>query len=423
MEAAATERACQRRRVLGLEGAEVRRVLIQGCGLIGTSIALALRDQATVLLADSDAHHLATAVARGAGEPWDGRSRVDLLVVATPPRFVASLLKAAQSLGVAQTYTHVSSVQSQVQHEVESLGCDLPSVVGGHPMAGREITGPGAAASDLFVGRPWAICAARTSSRQAVSDVRWLAEACGGSHVEISADDHDRAVALLSHLPQVAASALAALLAAHPVAPRTGQMDLAEGFAEGLAEGGAAPAGDGAPDSTPTAPELTAVLSGPGLADTTRLAASDARLWTDILTSNAQHVAPAIEDLVAVLSALARALEAHAAADGDEVQRTASEREVRQLLERGRQGRALVPVKRGEVSEAFDRVGVSVDDKPGRLAALLVAAGSAGINVEDVHVEHIPGRPQGVIQLLVDRSVASALRASLVEQGWAVLGA
>lgn len=419
MEAAATERACQRRRVLGLEGAEVRRVLIQGCGLIGTSIALALRDQATVLLADSDAHHLATAVARGAGEPWDGRSRVDLLVVATPPRFVAPHLKTAQSLGIAQTYTHVSSVQSQVQHEVESLGCDLPSVVGGHPMAGREITGPGAAASDLFVGRPWAICAARTSSRQAVSDVRWLAEACGGSPVEISADDHDRAVALLSHLPQVAASALAALLAAPPVAARTGQTDLAEG----LAEGGVAPAGDGAPDRTPTAPELTAVLSGPGLADTTRLAASDARLWTDILTSNAQHVAPAIEDLVAVLSALARALEAHATADGDEVQRTASEREVRQLLERGRQGRALVPVKRGEVSEAFDRVGVSVDDKPGRLAALLVAAGSAGINVEDVHVEHIPGRPQGVIQLLVDRSVASALRASLVEQGWAVLGA
>lgn len=350
-------------------------VLVLGAGLIGTSIALSLRGVADVLLHDLDPAVASEAVARGGGRLWDGRERANTVVIAVPPGATAGALCQAQRLRLGRTYTHVSSVQSQVQREIEMVSSALSEIVGGHPLAGREASGPGAATGDLFVGRPWAVCPSEDSSAESLADVRALAEGCGAVPVELDAEAHDSAVALLSHLPQVVASALAGQLVA----------------------------GEGA-RRTPT------VLSGPGLVDTTRLAASDPGLWTDILRLNAQHVAPVIRDLAAELTALAVALDS-GRTDG-----------VRAFLERGNQGRAVVPVKRGELSAAFGRVRVSVDDQPGVLAALLAAAGRAGVNVEDVHVEHIPGRPQGVIELLVDVAAVERLQHSLETSGWQVLG-
>jgi prephenate dehydrogenase len=366
-------------------------VLIVGCGLIGTSIGLAVRDDLEVTLHDRSSAVVAAAVARGAGRPWDGHEPATTVVAAVPPRATAVVLLEVQRRNLGRTYTHVSSVQSQVQREVEALGCDLSSLVGGHPLAGRESSGPGAATADLFVGRPWALCPSATSTRTAVEDARRLAEACGAVALELDADEHDASVALLSHLPQVAASGLAGLLV---------------------------PA-----DPTEALDHAHAVLSGPGLADTTRLAASDPQLWAEILQLNAAHVAPAVRALADHLAELAEALEVHAGLEGQRrAQDLRTDRVVEDFLVRGNRGRAVVPVKRGELSEAFGRVGVNVNDQPGRLAALLVAAGAAGVNVEDVHVEHVPGKPQGVIELLVDVGVVGTLRTALETAGWHVVG-
>jgi prephenate dehydrogenase len=91
------------------------------------------------------------------------------------------------------------------------------------------------------------------------------------------------------------------------------------------------------------------------------------------------------------------------------------------FLERGNRGRALVPVKRGDRDEAFRRVAVEVDDRPGRLAALLTDAGAAGVNVEDVRVDHVPGRPRGVIELLVHAEAVEPLTQALRRREWAVV--
>jgi prephenate dehydrogenase len=372
--------------VLSEERLMAADVLVLGCGLIGTSIGMAVGSDADVLLFDVDAERVALAVRRGAGRAWDGRETVTTVVVAVPPHVTATQLFEAQARHLARTYTHVASVQSQVQYEVEALGCDLSTVVGGHPLAGRESSGPAAAVADLFVGRPWALCALPESSLQALEDVRHLAQMCGAEPVELGAEAHDAAVALLSHLPQVAASALAGLLE-----------------------------NQGAIGTLPTA------LSGPGLVDTTRLAASDPALWTQILQLNAAHVAPVVQALARELAALGTALE-ELAEDGLGLPSDAAAR-VHAFLVRGNQGRALVPVKRGELSDAFGRVRISVDDEPGRLAALLTAAGSLGVNVEDVHVEHVPGKPQGVIELLVGTERVDYLGETLIEAGWRVLGA
>jgi prephenate dehydrogenase len=361
----------------------VSDVLVVGCGLMGASVGLALQGAGVdVTLQDASPEALAGAQERGAGRAWDGREGAALAVVAVPPRATAAALIELLRMGVAKTYSHVASVQAQVQREVEASGSDVSRLVGGHPLAGRELSGPGAATADLFVGRPWAICPSPRSETSAVEAVTGLAARCGAVPVEVEPDVHDRAVALLSHLPQVLSSALAATLHATVTASHE-----------------------------PVDPMR---LSGPGLVDTTRLAAGNVDLWTDILTANAAEVGPLVRQVATRLAGLADALDPSAAGGA------ASVREVEALLRAGNAGRALVPVKRGEAAAAFSAVRVELEDRPGELARVLLAAGEAGINVEDLRVEHVPGQPRGVVELAVVQAQAASAVAALTSAGWRV---
>jgi prephenate dehydrogenase len=346
-------------------------LLVVGTGLLGTSVGLALRGDTDVLLADRDPAAVATAASRGAGRPWDGVEPADHVLLAVPPAVVAAELVRLQRLGVGRTWSHVCSVQAPVQQAAAAAGADLVALCGTHPMAGKESSGPAAASADLFRGRPWALCPSAHTGPQALAAARSLAERCGAVPLELPAREHDDAVALASHLPQVTASALAAVLLAHS----DGEVRLA----------------------------------GPGLQDTSRIAASAPPLWVEVLSQNAAAVAPLVRDLAAELDRAADALQA--------LDRGA----VEDLMVRGNAGRALVPVKRGGHDRDFAVVGVTVPDRPGQIAAVLLAAADAGVNVEDVRVDHLPGRPSGVVELLVAADVREDARASLAAAGWAVL--
>ncbi len=348
-----------------------RSVLVVGTGLIGTSIGLALRDTSRVLLSDRSPEHLRTAIARGAGEAWDGREQVALLVLATPPDTVATAYDDVRAAVGHPVVTHVSSIQAPVSAALLAAGADAELLCGGHPVAGRETAGPDAATADLFAGRPWVVCAGEDTSAAAQDAVRELARQCGADPVAMTAAEHDAAMALVSHLPHLAASATAARLAA----------------------AGAA----------------AAAVSGPGLQDTTRVAAGDPQLWAQILLGNAASVAPVVRALADDLARVGAAL-----ASGDRAV-------VLDLLRRGAAGRALVPVKRGDHDRDFTRVSVSVPDTPGQLAAVFRCAGDAGVNIEDVRVEHLPGRPTGLLELLVQVAEREALQAALSGAGFAVL--
>lgn len=341
-------------------------LLVVGTGLIGTSVGLALRGQADVLLTDPDEAAVAVAVERGAGRRWDGREQFAHALVAAPPGAVAGVVL---GLPDGPTVSHVASVQRAVQAELAASGVELDRVCGSHPMAGKESSGPAAASGELFVGRPWVLCPSSSTSVEALAATRRIAEQCGAEPVEMTAEEHDAAVALVSHLPQVAASALAAVLVGR-------SLDLA----------------------------------GPGLQDTTRIAASDPGLWVEVLRQNAGAVAPLVRALAQEVAAVAEALEAH---DSDAVE---------DLLRRGNAGRARVPLKRGEHDRDFVPVTVAVPDRPGQLAGLLVSAADAGINVEDVRVEHLPGRPTGMIELLVHVDALGEARRALAAAGWDVVG-
>ncbi len=141
------------------------------------------------------------------------------MVVAVPPSAIPQVV--AQSLAAGSLVTDVGSVKWPLVERIGRLvGPEaLTHYVGSHPMAGSERSGPLAASAALFDGRPWAITPHLTSSDQAVDTIELLAAACGAATVRITPRDHDRAVALTSHLPHLMAVLVAGRLARRRPAP------------------------------------------------------------------------------------------------------------------------------------------------------------------------------------------------------------
>lgn len=364
-----------------MTGAGPTSAVVIGTGLIGTSVALALRERdVTVWLADADPAAARLAADLGAGlvlaDGGPEAGPADVAVLAVPPPVVASELRAAQRRGLARCYTDVASVKQLPLELARDLGCDLASYVPGHPLSGRERSGPAAARSDLFLGRPWVICPLPENDAAGVALITGLARACGAQPVEASAAEHDEWVALVSHVPHVVAVAMAARL--------TG------------------------------APASALALAGQGLRDVTRIAAGDADMWTQILAANAGPVSRVLKDVAADLALTAAALDRVGDSDVHWVA------QLTDVLERGRAGVASIPGKRGGPARDFSTVQVVIPDRPGELARLFQAAGDAGINIEDLGIEHSPGLPVGVAELWVRPESAERLTGVLAAAGWPV---
>ncbi len=350
--------------------------VVIGTGLIGTSIALALREHGVaVWLSDRDPGAARLAAELGAGEVLTpGSGGADLAIIAVPPAAVAPALAAAQEAGLARWHTDVASVKNLPLAQAGELGCDLRSFVPGHPLSGRERSGPAHARSDLFLGRPWVVCPGTEAAPEAVAAVTALVRCCQAEPVTLSPAEHDAYVALVSHAPHVVAAAMAARLA--------------------------------------DAPPGAMVLSGPGLADVTRIAGGDGGLWTQILTANAAPVARVLAAVAADLSAAAAELAGAGSADPAKA--------LAGLLDTGAAGVARIPGKRGKTSRDAVVVQVVIPDVPGELARLFQAAGEAGVNIEDIGIEHSPGLPVGVAELTVRPAAAAALAEALAAAGWPV---
>jgi prephenate dehydrogenase len=378
-------------------------VIVVGTGLIGTSVALALRPRGvTVWLADSDpaAARLAADIGAGtvlpgdvpAGPPPGGPA--DVAVLAVPPQAVAPTLARAQAAGLARWYTDVASVKTLPVRQARAAGCDMASFVPGHPLSGRERSGPAAARADLFLGRPWVICPDPPVPAAGLAAIGALARTCGAEPAEVSTAEHDRWVALVSHAPHVLSAAMAARLA-----------DASDG---------------------------TLSLAGQGLRDVTRIAAGDTGLWTQILAANAAPVADVLAAVAADLAAVAEALADTAQATGPDPGTSPGTgpgtgagggpdlKVLAALLEQGGAGVARIPGKRGAPARAEAAVQVVIPDRPGELARLFQAAGEAGVNIEDIGIEHSPGLPVGVAELTVHPEAVGRLTEALAANGWPV---
>jgi prephenate dehydrogenase len=255
------------------------RVTIVGCGLVGASFALAMRRAgACVRLAGWDVSEaalgeaLALNVVDEADEAFAGGgvSASDLVYLAMPVGQIIEFLRGpARQLKPGAVVTDAGSTKVEVCRAARARARKDWRFVGGHPVAGSHEQGPASARADLFEGAPYILTSAEDGSDPAALGA--LSETLGrlGARVGVmTAREHDRALALVSHLPQLVSSALAACVGAQ-------------------ADAGA-----------------LASLSGKGYRDMTRLAASPWGVWCDILLTNSSEVADALDLLLTKLAAV-----------------------------------------------------------------------------------------------------------------------
>jgi prephenate dehydrogenase len=340
-----------------------------GTGLLGTSIGLAARAAGIpVWLSDANPEHLRTAISLGAGVQPPAGGVPQLVVVAVPPLNIAEVVLRALESGAV--VTDIGSVKGLPLEQVsdQASEADLARYVGSHPMAGSERSGPLAASAALFDGRPWAVTPHVHTDLGAVRLVEELVELCGATPVRLTPVEHDLAVARTSHLPH-----LLAVLAAS---------QLTDALPEHLS------------------------LSGQGVRDVTRVAGGDPDLYGQIIRANGAAVGDLLRDVRRQLDELITAVDEASSAD------------LVEILNRGVAGTQVIPGKHGGPSLETGEVFVLVPDHPGELARLFADIGEIGVNVEDLHIDHDPGRPAGLVELVVEAGAAEGLRAALEARNW-----
>jgi prephenate dehydrogenase len=337
------------------------RAALFGTGLIGSSIGIALRGLGwSVVGWDPSRLALAGASAVGAIEGEapsedDALEGADLLVLAGPPIAIEQKLK---SLDTGVVVTDVAGVKSPMV----AAARHLPRYVGGHPMAGRESSGPGGASGSLFRGATWILTVDGVAS-EPLEFVEKLVAQLGALPLRMEAEEHDAAVAAVSHLPQVVASALVNRVARQPSA-----LDLAAG----------------------------------GFRDLTRIALSDPAWWSDVLVENRGALSPLLRQLSEDLGFWADRLDA---ADAEQVG-------AEMLAARSARRSLAAPVA---------AVGVVLDDRPGEIARVGHALESSGVDLRDLQLRHATHGGGGVLTLSVRAAEAERLRAALTSEGLRLL--
>ena len=355
------------------------KVAVLGAGLIGGSIGLGLMAAgrgAEVIGHDVDTAALDTGLKRGAfsagaSDPARAVEGADLVVVAVPVDVSADVCRRmAPALDPAAVVTDVGSAKAVVVADCETLlGARF---VGGHPMAGSERHGIEAASGDLFQDAWWILTPTTTTSSAAYREASGLAAALGARPVALEPADHDRLLARLSHLPQVAASALVAAA----VASEDKESLL------GLAAG--------------------------GFRDVTRIAASRPDLWVTILRANREAVLEALGEFERDLGLVGSLL------------RTEAWDELEAFLGRARSARMEMFTK-PEMHDEPVILAMPVLDRPGVLAEVTTAAGALGANIEDLRIVHSTEGGRGRLELVVaGEEPAARLATALAELGYRV---
>jgi prephenate dehydrogenase len=343
-----------------------KSVRIVGAGLIGTSIGLALKAAgASVQFVDIDAK--AELLANDLVKSGNSENP-DLVIIATPPSAFKSAIVREATLNPKAILMDIGSVKTKPIVEVSTLEGLAYRFCGTHPIAGREVSGAVSARADLFLDRAWVLTPTSETSAEAKAMALEVIAACGAQPVEMSAQDHDQRVAMISHLPQTISSLLAAQLS----------------------------------NSNPEA----LALAGGGLRDTVRIAGSDPKLWGEILAANEAALLPLLISLQSDLSDLISAASGPAKWES--------------LVAAGRAGKSAIPGKHGGKSREYSYLPIVIDDRPGQLGSLFNACAKADVNIEDLALEHSPGQLTAVITLAIAPEDIGRLSEFLTKDGWNV---
>lgn len=350
---------------------ESRTAVVAGVGLIGGSVGLALtRAGWEVIGVDTSEARLAEAVeiaAIGSGLAPDRVAElgpVDLAVVATGVQDIAEVASALLAQG-ARTATDVGSVKHPIAAAVPH-----PRFVPGHPMAGSEQHGLRGASADMFEGATWVLTPTPHTDDDAFAEIREIVAGFGAHPIVMPPERHDRLVAVVSHVPHLAAATL---------------MRIADERSE----------------------EHRALLrlAAGGFRDMTRVAAGHPSIWPDICAHNQAAIVEVLDRLIVDLGELRQAV---ADADADRLLGH---------LEAARSARRNLPTT-VPAAEAMSELRIPVLDRKGEIAAVAGLAADLDVNIYDLEIAHSAEGPRGVIVLLVETAPAERLQAGLAELGY-----
>jgi len=344
-----------------------RRALVVGTGLIGGSLGMALRARGWhVSGEDADAERVAQALARGAVDAVGHDPTAAVAVVATPAGAVPSTARRLLAAGRRDlVVTDVSGVKAQLVAAI-----DHPRFVGGHPMAGSEQAGIAGADPDLFTGATWVLTPTPSTDLTAFSALQEIVTSLGADVVALSPSDHDRLVAVVSHVPHLVAATL---------------MNAAADDAEH----------DGA---------LLRLAAG-GFRDMTRVAAGHPDIWPDICAENAEAIVAALDHVLGDLAAMRERI---ASMDRNGLL---------DVLERASIARRSLPA-RATRPDSLAELRVPVPDREGVLSEITTLAGDLGINIYDIEIAHSAEGRRGVLTIVVDATTAARLRSAIDGRGY-----
>jgi len=344
------------------------RILLIGTGLMGGSVGLGIaRAWPTAERLALDPVHAIQAVELGAATRIANDAdlaAVDLVVVSVPVSATAAVFgDIGPKLRAGTIVTDVGSTKASIAEAARSLLPPSVPFVGGHPMAGSELSGIEAARADLFEGSWWVVTPTAEADADAVRSVLALVTALGARSLVLDPAAHDTLVATVSHLPQLLASSLMRF------------------------------AGEQGRDRA----AIRALAAG-GFRDMTRIAASRPDIWLDICRENRDAIVSVLRAYAGDLGSVADAVE-RGDVEG-----------LRALFEQARDARRSLPTKAGvgEIEELL----IEIPDRPGALADVTTTVGELGVNIEDLAITHAADGDRGVLSLFVR---SDAPRATLLD--------
>ena len=363
-----------------------RRIAVVGFGLVGASFAAAVRaayPDTRVLAVDIDERTLAEAVERGwatdgalpddpAFERFVGDG-CDLVVLATPVGAAERYFEDLARWDYRGIVTDTASTKARITALAERVLPHPENFVPGHPMAGSEVNGIEGARPDLFKGAHWILCPDADTPAEHFPRLHELVTSIGARVIALPREDHDKAVAVVSHVPHIMASSLVQLASRH-ADDQQALMRLAAG----------------------------------GFKDSTRIAAGSPELWCGIAFDNKDALSDGLDEIQGIIGAFADAL-----ASDDRAALTA-------LLADAAAARRALPAAWVPSTERLLEVRIPMEDRPGVVAEVTTVASSVGCNIQSIEIDHVTEDSAVLSLVLTDEGDIGQLSAQLINAGFSV---
>lgn len=364
-----------------------RRIAVVGFGLVGASFAAAVRaayPDTRVLAVDIDERTLAEAVERGwatdgalpddpAFERFVGDG-CDLVVLATPVGAAERYFEDLARWDYRGIVTDTASTKARITALAERVLPHPENFVPGHPMAGSEVNGIEGARPDLFKGAHWILCPDADTPAEHFPRLHELVTSIGARVIALPREDHDKAVAVVSHVPHIMASSLVQLASRH-ADDQQALMRLAAG----------------------------------GFKDSTRIAAGSPELWCGIAFDNKDALSDGLDEIQGIIGAFADAL-----ASDDRAALTA-------LLADAAAARRALPAAWVPSTERLLEVRIPMEDRPGVVAEVTTVTSSVGCNIQSIEIDHVTEDSAVLSLVLTDEGDIGQLSAQLINAGFSVL--